>query len=321
MNGPDRRDRGIGDWLRADAPSRAPDDLRASIHQAVRQSSQDRPSSLPGTGVGARGIGPRWLARGALAAAILVALAVALPRWVPDQGTGGHLPARSASPAPSVHSPSASPASSPEPTPNGSPVAGSLADLRFEPALRLAVPDGWLLSEDRTATLYLTPLDAGWVRMPDGSVAFDAVQLFRRPAAGPPDGGTDLVPGIGTTARQLAEYLRTRPQLNASPMESVTVDGRPGYQVDFSLSSSAGVMCGVACVNLLNDGDGETDYQFGVLAPWRTRAILVDAPDGSAVLIALIDADGEDFERFLAEAKPIVDSIRFDSASTPSAGA
>ena len=43
--------------------------------------------------------------------------------------------------------------------------------------------------------------------------------------------------------------------------------------------------------------------------------------DGSAVLIALIDADGEDFERFLAEAKPIVDSIRFDSASTPSAGA
>jgi len=116
---------------------------------------------------------------------------------------------------------------------------------------------------------------------------------------------------VGTTAKDLATWLSSRPQLLASKPKLTTLAGRPAYQLDFTLSPDAGQLCGVPCVNLLNSADRVTWYQFGIEGPWKVRAFLLDGPDGATVMITVEDVDGVGFDREVREAQPVLDSLSF----------
>jgi hypothetical protein len=173
---------------------------------------------------------------------------------------------------------------------------GSSVTSAFVPPLRFTVPEGWVKSDDRPYGLRISPPGAGWLRLGNGGlppVEFDGIGGYSRPLAGPPDGGTAPVAGVGSTAKDLATWLSTRPQLTSTKPIKVTLAGRTAYQLDFSLSAAAGGLCGMPCVNLLNSSDeGSASYQFGIEGPWKVRAILLDAPDGTTVMITLEDVDG-----------------------------
>ena len=63
------------------------------------------------------------------------------------------------------------------------------------------------------------------------------------------------------------------------------------------------------CVNLLNGTNG--GYQFGIVGPWQVRAILVDAPNGTTVMVTVEDVDGSGIQTELRRAQPILDSMTF----------
>ena len=176
------------------------------------------------------------------------------------------------------------------------------------------LPAGWVLVEDEFATLHLSPSNAGWGRQGDGSVAFDGIAIYRRPVAAPPDGGPVPVSGVGTTAHVLADWLSTRPQLVSTKPKRVTVGGLPGFELDFHLSSNAGFLCGLPCVNLLNSGDNVDNFQYGIEGPWSVRATLIDVPGGPTVMVAVDGPSGLAFDRLLAEAQPIIESLRFPTS-------
>jgi len=122
------------------------------------------------------------------------------------------------------------------------------------------------------------------------------------------------VPGVGTSPLALANWLATRPQLTASAVTKTALAGLPAYTLDFTLSSSAGELCGVRCVNLLNGPgpDPSKAYQLGILGTWKDRAYLVKAPDGSTVVVTIEDTDGNGFDDEVAAALRIIESLVFE---------
>jgi hypothetical protein len=175
------------------------------------------------------------------------------------------------------------------------------------------VPAGWILENDSPATISVVRPGAGFVHQPDGVDVFDAVRLYSRPVAGQADGTIDPMPGVGTSPLALANWLSARPQLTATAVTKTTLAGLPAYTLDFTISASAGELCGVPCVNLLNGPgpDPSKTYQLGILGTWRDRAFLVKAPDGSTVVVTIEDTDGNGFEDEVAVALPIVESLQF----------
>jgi hypothetical protein len=296
-----RRDREVREWIRTEAHPRAPDRLRDAIRAELAQTRQE--SSSP-VFVRRAALVSRW---GAAAAAVLI-MAVAVVA-VGLLGNRALIASPGQSPTP-PSTPSPSPSPSPRPSPPG-PVLppGPAATNEFTPALRFAVPVGWVLREDQPGTLYLSPSDAGSLRQGDGALTFDGINAYRGPVAGPPDGGPTPVAGIGARAKDLATWLSVRPQLLASKPVQVTLAGRTAWQLDFRLSPQAGVLCGMPCANLLNSSAG--DYQFGIEGPWQVRAFLLDAPGGTTVLITVEDVDGSGIEPELRRAQPILDSLTF----------
>jgi hypothetical protein len=296
-----RRDRQVHDWIQADAPAQAPDRLRDAVRAELAQTRQEAASPVF---VRRATLVSGW---GAAAAVVVVGLAFVGAGLVGNRGS-------IATPLPSptlVSTPSSSPSvASPRPTPGGSLLpAGPFSTSAFTPGLRFTAPAGWVLGEDRPDTLYLNPADAGVLRQADAALVFDGLAVYSEPVAGPPDGGPTALAGVGTTAKDLATWLSARPQLVSSRPVQVTLAGRTAWQLDFRLSAEAGVMCGMPCVNLLNSANGA--YQFGIEGPWRVRAVLVDAPDGTTVLITVNDVDGVGTATELRQAQPILDSMTF----------
>jgi hypothetical protein len=306
MNDDIRRDREVGAWIRAEAPERAPDRLRNTIRSELAQTRQERGPAMFS----------RWgpllsPARTAIAGVLVLAVAVVTIGLL-----GNRSPVANArpTPAPTSTANNPSPAVSPAAVPTLSGIdlpAGVATTNAFRPTLRFTVPAGWIKTEDTPLTLHLAPPNTGYMRQADGRVEFDAVNVYARPLAGQPDGGLSAVAGVGRTAKELATWLSTRPQLIASKPKQVTYAGRPGYQLDFRLSPNAGSLCGELCVNLLNSPDRGASYQFGIEGSWQVRAILLVAPDGSTVMITVEDADGIGFDREIREAQPVLDSLSF----------
>lgn len=309
----------IGVWIGSEAPDRAPDRLRQAIRSEVAQTPQERGSAIFGTGTFARRL--FFAAPTRLVAGLVVVLAIGIIVGSLVTG-GGRVPAPAATPSSSPPRSSPSPSAPPSPVPSPVPTLegtllppGSSVTSAFVPPLRFTVPEGWVKSDDRPYGLRISPPGAGWLRLGNGGlppVEFDGIGGYSRPLAGPPDGGTAPVAGVGSTAKDLATWLSTRPQLTSTKPIKVTLAGRTAYQLDFSLSAAAGGLCGMPCVNLLNSSDeGSASYQFGIEGPWKVRAILLDAPDGTTVMITLEDVDGNGFEQEVRAAQPILDSIQF----------
>jgi len=303
MTDDQRRDRDVRSWIQSEAPEHAPEHLRTAVRSELAQTRQER-----GAAVFMRRTWLRSPTRIAAAAVLGLALVVV---------AGGLLGNRSqiANPGPTL-TPTAfastpSPSSSPIPTPSGIVLpGGSRTTDIFTPTLRFTAPAGWIQLRDEPVVYQVSPPTAGFLRQSDGQIYFDGITAYTRPVAGPPDGGPDPVNGVGTSAKHLATWLSTRPQLLASTPKQVTLAGHAGYQLDFTLSPDAGELCGMACVNLLNSSD-QGGYQFGIEGPWKVRAYLIDGPSGTTVMVTVEDVDGKGFDREVRDAQPILDSISF----------
>lgn len=306
-------DRRLRDWMAADAPDAAPDHLREAVRTAVDVSGQHSVVRFRRSRLGSMVTPLVSAALGGLTVLVVVAIAVSGLGGQNHIGGSPAIGSPTTAPTPSGSPPT--PVPSPAPSLQGSPMpAGSFSTTHFSPAVQLDLPAGWVLVEDEFATLHLSPIEAGWGRQGDGLVNFDGISLYRHPVAGPPDGGALPVSGVGTTARELADWLSTRPQLVSTKPKQVTIGGLPGYELDFHLSSNAGFLCGVACVNLLNSGDDVLNFQYGLEGPWHVRATLVDLPGGPTVMVAVDGPSGRAFDRLLAEAQPIIESLRFPTS-------
>ena len=306
MNDDQRRDRDVRAWVQSEAPEHAPDHLRTTIRSELAQTRQEG-----GPARFMRRNRPRSPAWTAAAAVLVLALTVVAGGFLGSRAQVAH-PGPTPTPTPSSPSPSPVASSSPVPTPSGLILtAGSKTTDIFTPTLRFLSPAGWIQINDEPMVFHISPPTAGFLRQTDGQIYFDGVTVYAHPVAGPPDGGPNPVDGVGATAKDLATWLSTRPQLLASTPKQVTLAGRPAYQLDFTLSPDAGELCGVACVNLLNSTDRGASYQFGIEGPWKVRAYLIDGPNGTTVMVTVEDVDGKGFDREVRDAGPILDSLSF----------
>ena len=305
-----RRDREVGTWIRAEAPIHAPDRLRETIRSELAETRQESgPVLLMHRGML---LSP---ARAVLAAAVILGFGVVAGGLLGIRGNTGEVvgPSPTSSPV-SSPSASASPTATPTPVPTVSGLAlppGQTTTRSLTPAMQFTVPAGWLKTDDRPLAYRISPVDAGYGVQGDGSVVFDGVGVFVGPLAGPPDGTIGPVEGVGTTSADLAAWLSTRPQLTATQPTQTTLAGRPAYQLDFDLSPAAGDLCNIQCANLLDAPDGGGSYRFGIEGPWKVRAYLLEAPDGTTIMIAVDDVDGQGFDQEVLAAKPILDSMTF----------
>ena len=304
MTDDQRRDRDVRAWIQSEAPERAPDHLRTAIRSELAQTRQERGATMF--------MRRSWLrAPGWVAAAAVVALAVVVAGGL--LGTRGQTANPGPTPTPPTNTPSPTPSGSPVPTPSGIILpAGSTTTDVFRPTLRFTAPAGWIQLYDEPKVFHISPPTAGYLRQTDGAVYFDGITAYAGPVAGPPDGGPSPVEGIGTSAKELATWLSTRPQLLASTPRKVTIAGLSGYQLDFALSADVGELCGVPCVNLLNSPDRAASYAFGIEGPWKVRAFLLDRPAGETVMVTVEDVDGNGFDQEVRDAQPILDSLSFE---------
>ena len=298
-----RRDREVHGWVLAEGSVRAPDRLREAVRAELAETRQERfVSSVPA-----------WLAampmRAAAAILVLVAGVGAVGFLV------GRVPAGIGSPTAPPESPAPTPSASasPEPTPAGTLLpAGDAASQVFRPAVRFRVPAGSLLQADEPDLVSLVLPGAGWMRQGDGAVYFDSVSVYARPRAGQPDGTLPPVEGTGRTAEDLATWLSQRPQLTASTPILDSMAGRPAYRLDFELSPEAGDLCGIPCANLLDGTDSASSYRMGIEGQWKVRAWLLEAPDGSTIMVTVEDTDGSGLDADVGAAQPVLDSLSFE---------
>ena len=192
---------------------------------------------------------------------------------------------------PAAQPPGASPpvATSPSPTADTNAVHEFLGSAplepgvttysQFEPPFTFVVPEGW---EGGHA-------HADYFDVWNGA---DLVVGFGRPAAVPsPDGGIDI------------ESLSPRAALRAmagivddpSPITETEVDGRPAFEMSFSVDRRAGLL----------------RFEAGVLhvePPWRQRAIAFDV--GGVLLVFLLQTKLPDDE---ALDTPVLSSVAFEA--------
>ncbi len=217
-------------------------------------------------------------------------------------------------------SPSASPSPSPSPstTPSASAVfpswypsqgsgagilpAGSTTTRHFLAGSTFAVPEGWVNDGDYTPVYSLFPdtpaNEAEYARskvtaqnllmtdtVENNMFAIcDATGLFH-----------------GATAASVIDAVVANQALSATEPVDVTIDGLIGRQIDLQLSPDWTGRC-----PLNADDPPNRDYTDA-----RNRLILLDSPLGRPIGIAIGSLYSSDFEAFLADAMPIVESLHF----------
>jgi hypothetical protein len=299
MTGRDGLDRRLRSYFVAEAPERAPEHLERAVRRRLEDVRQDRAL--------ARVVGWRWVTT-AIAAAAVIALGLGvLPLGIGPSVGQPTLPA-TAIPA----SPTASPtAVASVPSPAGVPAGAAFASTKLLVPVRLAAPDGWLVTIEDGYQLKLSQHDAGVLIENNGYTFFDEIGFYVDPLPGPPDGAPTPVAGVGTDAKSIAAWLASRAQVIASQPRKTTVGGRPAWTLDVRLSASTGGLCGVPCVNLINSPDGNSHYAYGLWGPGSSRMTFVDVAAGRVLLISIDDVDGRGVDQLRSAAQSVVESIRF----------
>jgi hypothetical protein len=274
----------VGHWL-DDGPTRMPDrviDVMADRIERQRQRPawrlllKDLTMQSP------------FRAAAIVAAVLVIAVgAIVILRPSSSNGPGG------------VGPPSAAP-------PSASPTASSIASRQFRPAVRVDAPFGWTVNED-ARTFNLVPGDGV-------SVAGAAIGLMSGPFATFKDHScNDQAPAaVGTSVSAALASLTGDPRVVATAPQTITIDGRAGQMVDLRVAPTWTGTCdwsaGKGAVIIVSATT--TGPAFGTGGSGRDRYIFLDV-GGSVVAIDLGTPTDADHEAFLAEAMPIVESIRF----------
>jgi hypothetical protein len=251
-----------------------------------------------------------------LAAGLAAVVLVALVGWqlLPGQpGIGGPqsptptqqpsaTPVASASPSPASSSSAVFPEwwTSDSP-PNGAGIlqSGSQATRSFRPGFTFSVPEGWVNEGDSDGIYSLFPdtpaNEAEFAR--SGALA---QSMFMGPNSSPYFVCESVENNRGTTAAEMVAAVTANEVLATTGLVDVAIGGLTGKQFDVRLNPDWAGTCPPA-------PDDPPD-----LLDVRTRVILLDAPGRGVIVIFIGSMYSADFEAFLAEAMPIIESFEFD---------
>ena len=245
----------------------------------------------------------RVLAAALAATAVLISGCSATS--APSVGGAGAVPPSLAVAATPTSGPTATAAPTPAPTPMPSPTPGpspkalcSTGDGVFPPKTCALAPGTY--SAAPFAPVFRFTIGAGWTNYLAG---INAGQLIQKASPGSLSFGwaTGMVAEDGTqvgkTTDALLAYLAARPGITMSPATPVTIGGKPGRSIDFTVSQDF----------LMRVGKSGTSFGPGE----KVRANVVDV-DGVIVLIALESYTPKSFATDMTAMQPILDSIAWN---------
>jgi hypothetical protein len=306
----------LSGFLHDEAPPHAPERLIGATRQEVARTSQNRLAGFPGWRLRSVVLTPV----GAVAAALLIAvIGISVVVYDTSRPSIGSAPSPVAS-APLPSAPVSSPSAYACPEGQGSCLGplqpGTYTSTSFLPAVRYTVPDGWTNTLDVRNHFDLQYSAGGEYTYPDGLTFHDAISIFRDPVA---ESRTSDAPepGIGTTARDLAQWLVRHADLDATVPTAVAIGGASGLRLTLSLpigERTAPDHCTTdhgepRCASLFVGSDPAAGYGFGLVGPEKAVVYLVDLPSGDTVLVVIDDVDGVDQPRFAAAAMTVVESL------------
>ena len=184
--------------------------------------------------------------------------------------------------------------------------AGTYTSSAFRPPITYTLPDGWLIADDAPDYLGLEP------------VTSDAtgIRVFRSPRAASQDPTCPIAaaPGVGTTARDLVDWVRARPGLVAGNPVAVTLGGLAGLQIDLAIVAGWTPSCpfanGLPTVALFV-GSTDASFRWVIAGSERLRLTVLDVPGAGTVVVDIDAFDGSLMDGLLPAAAPIVGSLKF----------
>jgi hypothetical protein len=205
--------------------------------------------------------------------------------------------------------------------------AGDYVSHYFEPrpdgpwaarhgAMAFTVPSGWAAYTDFPNSFGLTPADQ--YSAFDGQDCYDCsgdrdtITILGNPGAATEDCLETNVPGIGSAAQDLVDWLVAHPGLVTSEPEAVTVGGLPAISILIEGSEDWTGTCDpenpFVAVPIFYRQDS---WHWALDVGMRYHITLVDLGDGNTVAIVLDAGDDEGLEAFVESARPIIESFQF----------
>ena len=174
---------------------------------------------------------------------------------------------------------------------------GSHATRAFRPGFTFSAPDGWVNAYDEPNYFTLFP------DTPANQAEFERAEGFAQsigmgPHTSPYFFCDSLEDNGGATAAEMAAAVAANEAIATTGLIDVTIGGLTGKQFDVRFTGT--------CPPSPDDPPGLN------LAEDRIRGILLDVPNRGVIVMFVGSITSADYEAFLAEAMPIVESFEFD---------
>jgi hypothetical protein len=179
--------------------------------------------------------------------------------------------------------------------------AGSQTTRSFRPGFTFSVPEGWVNDGDEAGYFSLFP------DTPANQAEFArSERVAQSIVMGPHDSPWFFCDSVednrGATAAEIAGAVAANEALATTGLIDVAIGGLTGKQFDVRLNPDWTGTC-----------PPSPDDPPGLnLADERIRGILLDVPDRGVYVMFVSSITSADYEAFLAEAMPIVESFKFD---------
>lgn len=186
-------------------------------------------------------------------------------------------------------------------------------------ALTFTVPDGWSNASDWPARFHLTPTSdyASWTSTGAPAESWHGVYVYARPAASGqlPTCANDIQADVARTPEALVDWISTRPGIVATEPQAITIDGHAGLWIDVEVAPDWTGRCPDASepivIIMAEATSDDAGWSWGVIRGEHQRLILLDLGDGDVVLIGIESVYPDRWDALVAEAMPIVESLRF----------
>ena len=184
--------------------------------------------------------------------------------------------------------------------------AGDYDSSVFRPQITFTLPDGWLIGDDSADYFGLLPVTSDAI----------GIHVFRSPRAASQDLDCPITAeqGVGTTAKDLVDWIRARPGLTVGDPLPVTMGGLGGFQIDVAIIAAWAPSCpfadGIPTVPLFV-GATDGSFRWVIAGGERLRLNILDVPGSGTIVVDIDDFDGSLMDEFLPVATPIVESMRF----------
>jgi hypothetical protein len=185
--------------------------------------------------------------------------------------------------------------------------AGSHTAKSFLPPFTFRVPEGWINDHDSADIFAMLPdTPTNQAALARSGSAAQAIEMG--PLRSPWFVCKSIENNTGDTAAQMVAAARANDALAITGLADVAIGGLTGKQFDVRLNPDWTGTCPPS-------PDDPPDLN---LAESRSRVVLLDAASRGVIVIFVGSVTAADFEPFLAEAMPIVESFAFDVGPTAS---